>query len=284
MGDISKYRGIPFLFCRFWYIFNKFGNILLLLFSFMPKYIRIHACTQKINLHEWGIYKMKKYVAEFIGTFVLTLFGCGSAALSGGVEGVLGVLGIAMAFGLSIVAMAYSIGNISGCHINPAVSLAMLISKKLSGKDFVGYVIAQCLGATVAAGLLKLIGSMCDPVITGLGTNGYGSASYVGLSMGGAIIVEVVLTFAFLMAILGVTSTEKFSSVAGLVIGLTLAFVHILGIPLTGTSVNPARSLGPAIFAGGDALSQVWVFILAPLVGAALAALVWKYLSSKKEA
>lgn len=227
---------------------------------------------------------MKKYVAEFIGTFVLTLFGCGSAALSGGVEGVLGVLGIAMAFGLSIVAMAYSIGNISGCHINPAVSLAMLISKKLSGKDFVGYVIAQCLGATVAAGLLKLIGSMCDPVITGLGTNGYGSASYVGLSMGGAIIVEVVLTFAFLMAILGVTSTEKFSSVAGLVIGLTLAFVHILGIPLTGTSVNPARSLGPAIFAGGDALSQVWVFILAPLVGAALAALVWKYLSSKKEA
>lgn len=150
---------------------------------------------------------MKKYVAEFIGTFVLTLFGCGSAALSGGVDGVLGVLGISMAFGLSIVAMAYSIGNI--------------------------------------------FGSMCDPVITGLGTNGYGSASYVGLSMGGAIAVEIILTFVFLLAILGVTSTEKFSSAAGLVIGLTLAFVHIIGIPLTGTSVNPARSLGPALLACG---------------------------------
>ncbi|MEG0591623.1 MAG: aquaporin, partial [Lachnospiraceae bacterium] len=147
---------------------------------------------------------MKKYVAEFIGTFVLTFFGCGSAALSGGVDGVLGVLGIAMAFGLSIVAMAYSIGNISGCHINPAVSFAMLLSKKMNGKDFVGYVIGQCLGAIAAAGILKLIGSMCNPVITGLGTNGYGSASYVGLSMIGAITVEVILTCAFLLAILGV--------------------------------------------------------------------------------
>ena len=226
---------------------------------------------------------MKKYVAEFIGTFVLTLFGCGSAALSGGVDGVLGVLGISMAFGLSIVAMAYSIGNVSGCHINPAVSLAMLISKKLSGKDFVGYVVAQCLGAIVAAAILKFIGSVCDPVITGLGTNGYGSSSYVGLSMGGAIVVEIILTFVFLLAILGVTSTEKFSNVAGLVIGLTLAFVHIIGIPLTGTSVNPARSLGPALLAGGDALSQVWVFIAAPLVGAALAAIVWMFLNSDKQ-
>ncbi|MEF9916226.1 MAG: MIP family channel protein [Lachnospiraceae bacterium] len=225
---------------------------------------------------------MKKYVAEFIGTFVLTFFGCGSAALSGGVDGVLGVLGIAMAFGLSIVAMAYSIGNISGCHINPAVSLAMLISKKLSVKDFIGYVISQCLGAIVAAGILKLIGSMCSPVITGLGTNGFGDASYVGLSMIGAIAVEVILTFVFLLAILGVTSSPKTANVAGLVIGLTLAFVHIIGIPLTGTSVNPARSLGPALFAGGQALSQVWVFIIAPLVGAALAAFVWMFLTSEK--
>ncbi|MEF9946493.1 MAG: MIP family channel protein [Lachnospiraceae bacterium] len=226
---------------------------------------------------------MKKYVAEFIGTFVLTFFGCGSAALSGGVDGVLGVLGIAMAFGLSIVAMAYSIGNISGCHINPAVSFAMLLSKKMNGKDFVGYVIGQCLGAIAAAGILKLIGSMCNPVITGLGTNGYGSASYVGLSMIGAITVEVILTCAFLLAILGVTSSEKTSNVAGLVIGLTLAFVHIIGIPLTGTSVNPARSLGPALFAGGQALSQVWVFIVAPLAGAALAAFIWMFLTSDKE-
>lgn len=227
---------------------------------------------------------MKKYAAEFIGTFVLTFFGCGSAALSGGIDGVLGVLGISMAFGLSIVAMAYSIGNISGCHINPAVSFAMLLSKKLSAKDFAGYVIAQCIGAIAAAGLLKLIGSMCSPAITGLGTNGFGSASYVGLGMAGAVVVEIVLTCVFLLAILGVTSSEKTANVAGLVIGLTLAFVHIIGIPLTGTSVNPARSLGPALLAGGQALSQVWVFIVAPLIGAAIAAFIWMFLTSDESA
>lgn len=227
---------------------------------------------------------MKKYFAEFIGTFVLTFISCGAAAISGGITGVLGVFGIAAVFGLSIVAMAYSIGNVSGCHINPAVSLAMLVSKKMSVKDFAGYVIFQILGGIAAAGLLKLIGGMCDPVITGLGTNGYGDESFVGLNMVGAIIVEVVLTFIFLMAILGVTSEEKYSSVAGLVIGGALTFVHIIGIPLTGTSANPARSLGPAIFAGGEALSQVWVFIVGPLVGAVLAAIVWKLISGKKEA
>lgn len=226
---------------------------------------------------------MKKYVAEFIGTFVLTFVGCGAAAISGGIVGVLGILGIAMAFGLSIVAMAYSIGNISGCHINPAVSLAMLISKKMSGKDFVGYVAAQIIGALAAAGLLMGIGKMCEPVITGLGTNGYGDASFVHLSMGGAIIVEIVLTCIFVLVVLGATSKESFSSVAGIVIGLSLAFVHIIGIPLTGTSVNPARSLGPAIFAGGEALSQVWVFIAAPLVGGIIAALIWMFLNSEKK-
>ena len=226
---------------------------------------------------------MKKYLAEFIGTFVLTFVGCGAAALSGGVEGVLGVLGIAMAFGLAIVAMAYSIGNISGCHINPAVSLAMWINKKMDGRDFVGYVVSQVLGAVVAAALLKLIGSMCDPIITGLGTNGYGSLSYVRLDMIGAIIIEIVLTLIFVLTILGVTSKKEYSSVSGLVIGLTLAFVHIIGIPLTGTSVNPARSLGPALFAGGQALNQVWVFILAPLVGAIIAAFIWKYLTKDED-
>ncbi|MDC7291616.1 MIP family channel protein [Blautia schinkii] len=221
----------------------------------------------------------KKYIAEFIGTFTLTLFGCGSAALSGGIDGKLGILGISMAFGLSIVAMAYAIGDISGCHINPAVSLAMLISKKLDIKDFVGYVIAQILGGIVAAGVLSFIinsssnlGSVAE---VGLGQNGFGSASYVGLSMGGAIVVEIILTFVFLMTILGVTAKAKTGTVAGLVIGLCLAFVHILGIPLTGTSVNPARSFGPALLLGGQALSQVWVFIAAPLIGAALAAVVW---------
>lgn len=226
---------------------------------------------------------MRKYVAEFIGTFVLTFVSCGAAAVSGGIDRVLGILGIAAAFGLSIVAMAYSIGNISGCHINPAVSLAMLISKRMTGKDFAGYVIAQVLGGIAAAALLKLVGSMCDPVITGLGTNGYGEASYVGLNMEGALIVEIVLTCIFLIAILGVTSKESFSGVAGLVIGLTLTFVHIIGIPLTGTSVNPARSLGPALLAGGEALSQVWVFIAGPLIGAAIAALIWMFLNTESE-
>ena len=142
---------------------------------------------------------MRKYVAEFIGTFVLTFVSCGAAAISGGIDGVLGILGIAAAFGLSIVAMAYSIGNISGCHINPAVSFAMLISKRMDVKDFIGYVVAQVIGGLAAAGLLKAVGSMCDPVITGLGTNGYGDASYVGLSMAGALIVEIVLTCIFLI-------------------------------------------------------------------------------------
>lgn len=226
---------------------------------------------------------MRKYVAEFIGTFVLTFVSCGAAAISGGIDGVLGILGIATAFGLSIVAMAYSIGNISECHINPAVSLAMLISKRINGKDFVGYVIAQVLGGIAAAGLLKFVGSMCNPAITGLGTNGYKDASYVGLNMTGALVVENVLTCIFLIAILGVTSKESFSSVAGLVIGLTLTFVHIIGIPLTGTSVNPARSFGPALLAGGEALSQVWVFIVGPLVGAAIAALIWMFLNTESE-
>lgn len=221
---------------------------------------------------------MKKYVAEFIGTMVLVLFGCGSAALSGGIDGSLGTLGIAFAFGLSIVAMAYVIGGISGCHINPAVSLGMLLSKRMSGKDFVGYVICQILGGIVGIAILVLIvtqSNLGGTAATGLGANGFGDASYVGLGMGGAFVVEVVLTFVFVFTILGVTSSDKFGRVAGLVIGLTLAFVHIMGIPLTGTSVNPARSLAPAIFMGGEALSQVWLFIVAPLIGGALAALVF---------
>jgi aquaporin Z len=230
---------------------------------------------------------MKKYIAELIGTFVLTFVGCGAAAISGGIGGVLGVLGIAFAFGLSIVAMAYSIGNVSGCHINPAVSLAMLISKKMSAKDFVGYVIAQFIGGILGAALLLAIENCAagiDTASAGLGTNGWGSASFVGLNAGGAFLTEVILTFIFLMIILGVTSTEKFGNVAGIVIGLGLAFVHIIGIPLTGTSVNPARSLGPALFTGGLALSQVWLFIVAPLVGAAIAALVWMAIKPAEEA
>ena len=227
---------------------------------------------------------MKKYICEFIGTAVLVLFGCGSAAITGGIGGVLGILGIAIAFGLSIVAMAYVIGNISGCHINPAVSLAMLINKKISIKDFCFYLIAQILGAIAGIGILYVImaSSDLDVATFGLGANGFGELSAVNLNLIGAIIVEVVLTFVFIYTILGVTSDENKGAVAGIVIGLTLAFVHILGIPLTGTSVNPARSLAPAIFLGGEALKQVWVFIVAPFAGSALAAFTFKFLNKKE--
>lgn len=228
---------------------------------------------------------MKKYLAEFIGTMVLVIFGCGSAVAANTLLGTAGqgvplafsTLLIAFAFGLSIVAMAYSIGNVSGCHINPAVSIAMFISKKLDAKDFVGYLVAQFAGAIVGAAILTVMfGSNAS-----LGTNGFGEASALGAGMGVAFLVEVILTFVFVTAIMGVTSKIENSSVAGLVIGLTLTLVHILGIPFTGTSVNPARSFGPALLSGGLALSQVWLFIVAPLIGGALAAVVYNYLAKK---
>lgn len=213
---------------------------------------------------------LRKYLAEFIGTFVLVLVACGTAiATKCSVENAAGYLATAVAFGLVIVAMAYSIGNISGCHINPAVSIAMLVSKKMNVKDFVGYVIAQVLGAIAGAAMLGVIfGSDC----------GYGANAVASGKLGVGFLVEAVLTCVFVLAILGVTSRESYSKVAGLVIGGALTLVHLLGIAVTGTSVNPARSLGPAIFAGGDALSQIWVFILAPLVGGVLAALIWMFL------
>lgn len=216
---------------------------------------------------------MKKYIAEFIGTLTLVFMGCGSAMFLG-VEAAGGHLAVALAFGLSIVATAYVIGNISGCHINPAVSLAMVIDGRLSGKDFVGYVISQILGAIGGAALLKMLvsGFGLTDLTGGLGSNGVANAGGIG----GAIIIEILLTFFFIFVILGVTADESKGSVAGIVIGLTLTFVHIVGIPLTGTSVNPARSIGPAIFAGGQALTDLWVFIVAPLVGAVLAAIVYK--------
>lgn len=225
---------------------------------------------------------MKKYLCEFIGTAVLVLFGCGSAAIAGST---LGTLGIALAFGLSIVAMAYVIGNVSGCHVNPAVSLAVFINKKMSAKDFIYYVIAQILGAIAGTALLYAIMVSCgfDVATQGLGANGFDAASSVNINMFGAILTEVILTFVFVFTILGVTSDENKSSVAGIVIGLTLTFVHIMGIPLTGTSVNPARSLAPALFLGGTALSQVWVFIVAPLVGSALAAFTYKFVAKKED-
>lgn len=232
---------------------------------------------------------IRKYIAEFIGTAVLVIFGCGSAVAANALLDAQGVvvplsfstLLISFAFGLVIVAMAYSIGNVSGCHINPAVSLGMLIAGKMSVTDFIGYVIAQILGGIAGAAVLM---GMLGGTQYGLGANGYGEeASAIGASLTQAILVEVVLTFVFVYTILGVTSKEKYSSVSGIVIGLTLTLVHILGVPFTGTSVNPARSLGPALFVGGEALSQVWVFIAAPLVGAAIAAVVFMILQPEKK-
>lgn len=221
---------------------------------------------------------MKKYCAEFIGTLVLVLFGTGIAVVSGG-----DLVATALAFGLAIVAMAYVIGDVSGCHVNPAVSLAMLISKKIAVKDFCGYVIAQVLGALAGTAILYLILSTTSLGTVALGANGYGNLSATNISLLGAIVTEVILTCVFIYTILGVTSDEKKSSVAGIVIGLTLTFVHLIGIRLTGTSVNPARSLAPAIFLGGSALKQVWVFIVAPLVGGSFAAVLFKYLNEEKK-
>ncbi len=217
---------------------------------------------------------IKKYLSEFIGTFVLVVFACGTAAVVGcSAENGTGYLLTALAFGLVIVAMAYSIGNVSGCHINPAVSIAMLVSGKLGIKDFIGYVAAQFAGAIAGAGVLKAI----------LGAeSGLGANALYNDNIALSIIIEIILTFVFVIAILGVTSKESNGAVSGIVIGLTLTLVHILGISFTGTSVNPARSFGPALLLGGEALSDVWVFLVAPLAGGVLAALVYKFLASSK--
>lgn len=231
---------------------------------------------------------MKKYIAEFIGTAVLTFMGCGTAMLVGcDAVNSTGYLLTALAFGLSIVACAYCIGNISGCHINPAVSLGVLMNDGMSSKDFIGYVIAQVLGGFCAAVLLFAVFTLGG--VTDM-TGGFGSNGLAGVngSIGAGLLVEIILTFIFVMTILGVTSKKAgHGSFGGLIIGLTLTFVHILGIGLTGTSVNPARSIGPAIMAACsgnvDPLACLWIFIVAPFIGAALAAVVWKSLNGKEE-
>lgn len=215
----------------------------------------------------------KKSVAEFIGTLVLVLVACGVAAVSGCVFPEAGYVATALAFGLVIVAMAYSIGNVSGCHINPAVSIAMLVSGKMTVKEFFAYIVSQFLGALAGAGILAYFMGSTEA----LGQNGLYNGDVVK-----SLIVEVILTFIFVLAILGVTSKVENSGVAGIVIGLSLVLVHLIGIRFTGTSVNPARSFGPALLVGGEALANVWVFIVAPLVGGVLAAVVYKFLDSKK--
>ncbi len=227
----------------------------------------------------------KKCIAEFIGTFVLVVFGCGVAVATGCV-GNDGIIATALAFGLVIVAMAYSIGNISGCHINPAVSFAMLISKKISGKEFIGYVLSQILGAIAGASVVGLFfgdfASLGGNAAQTALTTAYGSTTALFVALG----VEIVLTFTFVLAIMGVTSKNENKAVTGIVIGLALTLVHLLGIRLTGTSVNPARSIGPALLQmiGGDftAISQIWIFIVGPILGGALAAIIYNCLDAKK--
>jgi aquaporin Z len=221
----------------------------------------------------------QKYVAEFLGTMILVAIGCGAAVASGA-----DLVATAFAFGLAVLALVYAIGPISGCHVNPAISIAMLVAGKMKGKDCLMYIIAQFLGAIVGAALLYVVLNGTDAYsltgssypLHGLGQNGYGDHSAGGFSLAACFLAEVLLTAVFLFVIFGSTSKAAPKGFAGISIGLTLTFIHLVGIRITGTSVNPARSFAPALLVRGDAISQVWLFIVAPVLGAIVAALVWK--------
>ena len=231
---------------------------------------------------------MKKYLAEFIGTFTLVLFGCGAAVVAGAE---IGVLGIAFAFGFALIAAAYGIGPISGCHINPAVSLGVFAAGRMKGKDLAGYVVGQVLGGIAAAALLYgivsgRIGGFEMPE-WGLGSNGWGEGyieGQLGYGTLAAVLFEFVATFIFLVVILGSTQEGAPAKLAGLAIGIALVVIHIFGIQITGVSVNPARSFGPAIFAGGKAISQLWLFLLVPSVAGALAGVLFRCKALEKSA
>ena len=226
---------------------------------------------------------MKKYLAEMIGTMVLVLMGCGTAVSLGCTSNdpalASTVVGTAMAFGLAVVAMAYTIGGISGCHINPAITLGCLLSGRISGKDAGMYMIFQTIGAIIGAAVLFLCTSTSGEAIVGTGAN----ACQAGVSVMGGLVAEIVFTFVFVLVVLGTTDAKKGAgNFAGLAIGLSLILVHLVCIRYTGTSVNPARSIGPALFQGGEALSQLWIFIVGPFIGAAFSAIVWKLIACDK--
>ncbi len=231
--------------------------------------------------------KISKFSAEFFGTMVLVLMGCGSAVIAGanGTTGV-GLLGISFAFGLSVVAMAYAIGHISGCHINPAITIGMVVVGRMKTSEAAIYIAAQILGAIAGAGILLLIASGkpgYDLAVNGLGQNGYADGSPQHYSLLAGAIAEAIFTFIFLLVIFGSTSTKNiYGGFAGLSIGLCLVLIHIVGIPVTGVSVNPARSIGPALIVGGAALSQLWLFIVAPIVGSIASAVIWRFVMEKK--
>lgn len=227
---------------------------------------------------------MKKYLSEMIGTMVLVLMGCGAAVFAGSAPETLqtgvGTLGVALAFGLSVVAMAYTIGGVSGCHINPAITFGVWLSGRMSGKDAAMYMLFQVFGAIIGSALLYALASTGDTAgVTMTGANSFGEDE-----MFQAFLAEMIFTFIFVLVVLGATDPKKGAgNLAGLAIGLTLVLVHIVCIPITGTSVNPARSIGPALFEGGQTLSQLWLFIVAPLVGAAISAIVWKTIGGGKD-
>ncbi|MEN9919246.1 MAG: hypothetical protein RL662_1682 [Bacteroidota bacterium] len=220
---------------------------------------------------------MKKYLSEMLGTMVLVLMGCGSAVFAGTAQpfAAVGTLGVAFAFGLSVIAMAYTIGKISGCHINPAITLGMLVANKISAKDAGMYMIFQVVGAVIGSAILYVLAQDSGSTTTLTGANGYSSLLP-------AFVAETVFTFIFLLVVFGSTSKGAPNNFAGLAIGLALVLIHIVCIPITGTSVNPARSIGPALFQGGEALSQLWLFIVAPCIGAVLAALTWKVIDTEE--
>jgi aquaporin Z len=228
---------------------------------------------------------MKKLVAEFIGTMWLVLGGCGSAVLAAAYPQLgIGFAGVAIAFGLTVVTMAYSIGHISGCHLNPAVSIGLYFGGRFDKKELLPYIAAQILGAIAGAGILFLIASgKVGFEIGGFASNGYGEHSPGGYSMLAALVTEIVMTFMFLIIILGATHSKAPKGFAGLAIGLGLTLIHLISIPVTNTSVNPARSISQAIFAGGWAIGQLWLFIVAPIVGAILAGIVYNLMSPEKE-
>jgi aquaporin Z len=229
---------------------------------------------------------MKKLVAEFIGTLWLVLGGCGSAVLAAAFPDLgIGFAGVALAFGLTVVTMAYAIGHVSGCHLNPAVSIGLWIGGRFDKKELIPYIIAQVLGGIAGAGILYLIASGKDgfSLTGGFAANGYGEHSPDGYSMLAALVTEIVMTFMFLIVILGATHSKAPKGFAGLAIGLSLTLIHLISIPVTNTSVNPARSTSQAIFVGDWAMGQLWLFWVAPIVGAILAGLIYKYLSPETE-
>jgi len=226
--------------------------------------------------------QMKKLTAEFIGTFWLVLGGCGSAVLAAAFPGVgIGLVGVSLAFGLTVLTIAYSLGHISGAHLNPAVSIGLWMGDRFSSKDLLPYIAAQVLGGIAAAAVLYVIATGNGSAIGNFAANGYGEHSPGGYSLVSALVSEVVMTFMFLIVILGATDKKASAGFAGLAIGLALTLIHLISIPVTNTSVNPARSISQAVFVGGWAIEQLWLFIVAPIAGALLAGLVYKYLGGK---